>query len=217
MSKHPSLTYVVRQRVTVARHLDRFADWMKTQQLPALRKDVPELAGVRHYKEEKDELVRLTFFDLAEDTRWTPSTRDVGRRIRDSWSGFAPDMRDFSGQLFSLISTQGPGTKTDADHPLIVERLSVVADKETEWNQWSERMWAEEIRDVPIASVARYWALEGEPRFYLQIQEFEDDPTMRTKIKSSEPNTRPQYWGGWAKFMPYVENLGRYVFLPVKS
>jgi hypothetical protein len=217
MSKPPSLTYVVRQRITVARHLERYADWMKNEQVPALRRSVPELAGVRHYKEEKDELIRLTFFDLAEGTRWTPATRQAARRIRESWGGFAPDMRDFSGALYSLIWQGGNGTSGAADHPLIVERLTVVPEKEEEWNRWSETMWSDELRDLPIASVTRYWALEGDPRFYLQIQEFEDDETMRRKIKGSEPKTRPQYWDGWAKWMPHIENLGRYVFLPVTS
>lgn len=217
MLKHPTLTYVVRQRVTVARHLERYADWLFNQQIPALHDAIPELGGVRHYKEEKDDLIRLTFYDFREGTAWTPATREATKKIREAWHGFAPDMRDFSGQPYALIWDGGPGTKGPSDHPLIVERLTLVPEKEDEWNRWSEQMWADELRDLTIAHVQRYWALTGDPRFYLQIQEFEDDETMRAKIKSSEPKTRPQYWDGWASWMPYVENLGRYVFLPVRA
>ena len=217
MSKAAALTYVVRQRVTVSRHIDRFSGWLFGDQIPALQKEIPELARVRHYKEEKDELVRVTFYDFQEGTAWTPAIRAATRSIREAWGAFAPDLRDFSGQPYALIWQRGSGPTGGPDQPLIVERLSIVPEKEDEWNAWSERMWTDELRDLEIAAVQRYWALTGDPRYYIQIQEFKDDPTMRGKIKASEPKTRPGYWEGWAKWMPYVENLGRYVFLPVKG
>jgi hypothetical protein len=217
MSKPASLTYVVRQRVTVPRHLERFSGWLFGDQIPALGKAIPELASVRHYKEEKDELVRLTFYDFKEGTVWTPALHSATRKIREAWFAFGPDMRDFSGSPYSLIWHGGPGPTGGDDQPLIVERLSVLPEKEAEWNTWSEQMWKDEIRDLEYAGVQRYWALEGDPRFYIQIQEFKDDETMRRKIKASEPKTRPQYWEGWAKWMPYVENLSRYVFVPIKG
>jgi len=211
----PPLTYVVRQRITVARHVERYSDWLAKDHIPALRKAIPELAGVRHYREEKDDLIRLTFYDFNDATRWAPATREATRRIREGWHAFAADMRDLSAQPYALIWSAGKRSSNDGARPLIVERLTLVPEKEDEWNRWSERMWTEELRDVPLAGVERYWALTGDPRFYLQIQVFEDDATMREKIKASEPKTRPQYWDGWASWMPYVENLGRYVFVPV--
>src|SRR5689334_13524262 len=183
----PQLTYVVRQRITVARHVDRYGAWLRDEQIPALRKAIPELAAVRHYKEEKDDLIRLTFYDFAEPARWTPSTREATRRIREAWYAFAPDMRDLSAQPFGLIWSSGKRASNDGARPLIIERLTVLPEKENEWNAWSERMWQEELRDVPLGGVERYWALTGDPRFYLQVQVFEDDAQMREKIKASEP------------------------------
>ena len=211
----PQITYVVRHRITVARHLERYSAWLSGEQIPALRKSLPEIGGVRHYKEEKDELVRLTFYDLAEGCTWTPSTRAVTQRIREAWYAFGPDMRDFSAQPFGLIWSGGSRASSDGPRPLIVERLTVVPEKEDAWNAWSEKLWQDELRDLPLAGVERYWALTGDPRFYLQVQVFEDDQGMRDKIKASEPKTRPQYWEGWASWMPYVGDLGRYVFIPV--
>ena len=215
MGQFPNLTYVVRQRVTVPRHLERYERWMNEEQIPLLSSRIPELAGVRRYREEKEELVFLTFYDFRPDVSWTPSTRAATRQIREAWYAFAPDMRDFSGRLYSRIWSDGEGPRGAAPHPIIVEYLTLLAHKEDEWNRWSEQLWVRELRDLPIADVQRYWALEGDPRFYLQIQEFEDEPTMRRKIKESEPATRPDYWSGWAEWMPYVENLGRYVFHPI--
>lgn len=211
----PALTYVVRQRITVPRHVDRFGAWLGGQQIPKLRSDIADLASVRHYKEEKDELVRMTFYDFRDGTAWAPSSRDAMRKIREAWHEFAPDMRDFSAAPYALIWRGGDGPKGQGDHPLIVERFSVVPEKEPEFDQWSERMWSKELSDLEIAAVERYWTLVGDPRFYLQIQVFEDDAAMRRKIKTSEPKSRPEYWNAWASWMPHVENLGRYVFLPV--
>src|SRR6266542_639292 len=208
-------TYVVRHQMRPANDA-KYRAWLQGENARSCS-EIPELAGVRQYHWEKSDdlyLYFLLFYDFRDGTRWGPELEKTTRRIRESWRGFV-DIRDFSAMPFEEIWRGGNGTKTAAPHPLIVERLTLEPDKEAAWNRWNdEELWPGELRDLQIAAVRRYRALVGDPRFYITVQVFEDQATMRQKILDSEPGPRPQYWADWKRWMPYCENMTRLVYEP---
>lgn len=210
------VSYVVRHHITHPRHLERYFSWMKDEQEPALRVALPDLAVVRHYRAEKEDKYFVHFYEFREGVAWGPSLERGWAAIRESWYPFSPDLRDFSGIPFAEIWRGGEGLRTSGPHPLTLERLSVVSSKEAAWNAWCEgELWPGYIHDLGVPVVRRRRALTGDPRFYLQGWELEDVEAMRANVERNEPAKRPKFWNGWAAWMPYIENLTRWIFFPV--
>jgi hypothetical protein len=222
------VSYVVRQRVTHPRHKERFDTWFAGKS-KELRAAIPELDGVRRYHFEKDELFFYTFYDFKEDARFDDGLRGSLRTIREAWREFGPDMREFTAVPYEEIwsRTAEGRTSEPATHPLTIERLSFgeSAEQERRWNEWNENtMLPDQLGRLPLASITRYRALTGDPRYYLQVQEYLDEASMRDSIaKAEKPGTTfgvtspSKFWAGWAGFMPHVDDLTRWIVLPVPS
>lgn len=216
MSEWADLVCVVRHHLRPARE-ERYRKWL-VEHIEHLSAEMSDLAGVRQFHWEKSDelyLYFLVFYHFRGDTQGGAALIERARRIREAWRPQAASIRGFTALPFVRIWHGGSGTRTEGPHPLIVERLGVVPEQEEAWNRWSEDvLWPGELRDLPIAAVHRYRALVGEPRYYLQIQEFEDSPTMWRKVVDSEPGPRPGYWSSWAEWMPYLEDFERLVYEP---
>lgn len=196
---------------------ERYREWLVAQNA-RLRSEIPEVLRVRQYHWQKSDDLYLHFlvlYDFREGTRWESRSEAHARKIRESWHGFAAELRGFTAMPYEEIWRGGAGVRSDAPHPLIVEHLRLVTEHEAAWDRWSQdELWPRELRDMAIAAVYRYRALVGDPRYYVQVQEFEDEATMRRKVHESEPKLRPRYWEEWARWMPYVEDLTRLVYEP---
>jgi hypothetical protein len=218
------VSVVVRQRVTHPRHRERFEKFMSDQER-ALKSEIAELEAVRRYNFEKEELFFYTFYDFKPAAKWSDELRRRTARIRDAWREFGPDMREFTAVPYEEIWRRAaPGAPADgALRPITIERLVIAPEKEKEWNDWAEKdMLPDQLSRLPLASITRYRALTGDPRYYIQSHEYLDAQQMKDSIaKAEKPGTTygagssSKFWSGWASFMPYVDDLTRWIINPV--
>lgn len=224
MSDQP-ISIVVRQRVTHPRHLERFNGWY-AERTAAVGRALP-LAGVRRYSFEKDALFFYTFYDLRPGAKPGGELDAAVREVRDAWSGFGPDMRELTAVPYARTwERTGPDSDL-ASHPITIERLAFPAQyaaQEREWERWLEDdMLPDQMVRLPLASISRWRALAGEPRYWIHLHEYLDERRMRDSIANAEkPGTvtnfgsgsPSKFWAGWAKYMPYVDDLTRWIILP---
>ncbi len=218
------VSFVVRQRVTHVRHRERFETFM-TDQARALKAAIPELEGIRRYNFEKEELFFYTFYDFTPGAAWDGGLRERTARIRDAWREFGPDMREYTAVPYEEIWRRAAtGVPVDgAARPITIERLVIAPEKEREWNEWAEReILPDQLERLPLASITRYRALAGDPHYYIQCHEYLDAQRMKESIaKAEKPGTtygtasQSKFWAGWARFMPYVDDLTRWIINPV--
>jgi hypothetical protein len=220
------VSFVVRQRVTHPRHRERFEKFM-SDQAAALKVEIKELEAIRRYHFEKEELFFYTFYDFRPEAKWRPELQRRTERIREAWREFGPDMREFTAVPYEEIwrkDVEGAGDGAGR-RPITIERLVIAPAQEKAWNEWAENeLLPDQLSRLPLTGVRRYRALTGEPTYYLQTHEYRDAESMHESIaKAEKPGTTfgatspSKFWAGWAKFMPYVDDLTRWIILPVAT
>lgn len=209
----PGHLIMARHHITNPRHLPRFQEWAYNEHLPAWQDEHRDAVVQQYVSEKYKPLYYLTLYELAGG----PSVDELvetRRALRSAWGPECKNMRDFTIEAYEPVWWSGRPPNGSQFHPTIMSRYSVEADRETAFDQWVRAVDAAYLADLPVANIRHYRAVDGDPRFQLLIQEFDDDSAMRSTIEANEPAQRPQYWDGWAEWMPCVNSLTRLVFNP---